>query len=262
MPSSKNAVFKASPGGPVILDYQPRTLGGQVSPSASEFLIQQQTSGSGFKISPLVAERVGISDIQRKQLEARVEEETLNRIKEIQEKAYSEGFELGRKEGVEQALGEHRQELTDGLSKLGEVLKSLEDLRQQVFVQNENSLVQLTYQIAKKIAMHELGERPEWITDILSQVIEGAQAEEQITVFLGSEDYEFVVSMEEKLGKKLDFLKKVKLEVRPGVSSGGCLVDTNYGMIDATVEQRVEKVWETLKSRLSKVKLSGPGDAA
>lgn len=40
----------------------------------------------------------------------------------------------------------------------------------------------------------------------------------------------------------------------PGIKSGGCVIETNYGEIDAQVEQRLEQLWASINPALPKVK--------
>ena len=51
-----------------------------------------------------------------------------------------------------------------------------------------------------------------------------------------------------------EFLKKIRLEGVEGISEGGCIVETNYGQIDARFEQRVEKLWEAVSESIHRVK--------
>ncbi len=254
MPLSKVNVYKKDSGNQVILDYSLKPLPKAPENQAKEFLMLQEQSQSGFQISPLVAARVGISEIQKQQLEEKIEQETLERMKGLQEKAFAEGFELGRTEGREQALAEYRNQFEESLKSLGEVLLSLERMKQSLLAQNEKGLVDLTYRIANKVAMANLEHSPILVLEVMKQVVESAQSDERLTVYLAPEDLEFVKSLQSQEGQDLDFLKKLRLEAKGGLSRGGCLVESNYGSIDATWEKRVQKVWEILVKKFPKFK--------
>ena len=38
------------------------------------------------------------------------------------------------------------------------------------------------------------------------------------------------------------------------IETGGAFLETNIGMIDASIQQRVENIWESLKDKLPYVK--------
>jgi flagellar assembly protein FliH len=101
--------------------------------------------------------------------------------------------------------------------------------------------------------MAEIAEKPEIILEIVRQAIQGAQSDESVNVRVSPVDLEFIEHVREKLGKEFDLLKRAKFEAAESITTGGCIVETNYGDVDATVEQRVNKLWDSLKEKLPKV---------
>jgi flagellar assembly protein FliH len=108
--------------------------------------------------------------------------------------------------------------------------------------------------MAKKIAMGEIAENRELILNVVRQAVLDAQSDENVTVRISAEDYAFIEQIKENLGKDLEAVKRAKFEVSDQITDGGCIIETNYGDVDATVEQRVEKLWESLAGKLPKVK--------
>ena len=51
-----------------------------------------------------------------------------------------------------------------------------------------------------------------------------------------------------------EFLKNVKLQAAPNIQPGGCIVETNYGVIDARIAERTSKLWDEISQTLPKVK--------
>jgi flagellar assembly protein FliH len=100
--------------------------------------------------------------------------------------------------------------------------------------------------------MTEIAEKPEMILDVVRQAILAAQSDEAVTVRVSPVDLEFIEQSRERLGKEFDLLKRAKLESSDSVTPGGCMIETNYGDVDATVEQRVDKLWKSLKEKLPK----------
>src|SRR5262249_1960623 len=95
---------------------------------------------------------------------------------------------------------------------------------------------------------------PESTVNILKQAIEVAQSEEQITVKVAPDQLEFLETLQKEGTKKLEQIKKAKFEPDPSVTTGGCIVQTNFGEIDSRFEQRVSRLWEALSSGLTRVK--------
>lgn len=78
-----------------------------------------------------------------------------------------------------------------------------------------------------------------------------AKSEEEVTIRLCPEDYKFISENKEEFLKELHLDATTKLEEDVDVKRGGVVVETNYGVIDATIDQRLEKMEELLNSQMS-----------
>lgn len=257
---ASNSIVKKSASREIVFDYHPQEFPVMVSQSASEFMSQQNYQKSDFKISDLVAQQSGINELQRRTLEEKTEAMALERLKSIEEKAYREAYDLGLIEGNERAFADSKQEIENRLDKLDQLLKQVENLKKSLVVENEGAFIQLLYHVARCIALKEVKESPDLIKDILTQLVEGIQGDEKIVVHLSSEDYQFIEQVKAKMNREAEPLRRVKCEVNENLQSGGCVIDTNYGSIDATIQERVNKAWEVLQSRIPQVKRSGDGE--
>ena len=108
--------------------------------------------------------------------------------------------------------------------------------------------------MASKIAMIEIEQNPQFILEVLKQVTEAAQSDQKMVIKVASADLKFINEAHASLGKNFDFIKNLKLEEDTELSAGGCKIETNYGSINATVEQRVEKLWDSLAQKLPRSK--------
>ena len=242
----------------IAVNYSPRKFPQVVTPAASGFVAfqaSQEASGfeSSFQIDRIVAQQTGIADIERASLEERVEREALSRLKDLQEQAYKQAYALGLEEGREKAYQETSEALSQRLASLESLILSVENLKPELVSFNEAHIVRLAYVMANKIAMTEIAEKPEMILDVVRQAILAAQSDENVTIRVSPVDLEFIEQMRERLGKQFDSLKRAKFEASDAITTGGCVVETNYGDVDASVEQRVGKLWNSLKEKLPKV---------
>ncbi len=252
-------IVKLKGSNEVVFDYHPKEFPISPGKSANQFVSQQDFKKTDFKISELVAKQAGIQELERRSLDNRVEQLALEQMKAVEERAYKEAYELGQIDGAEKAFQEHKEEFTQRLKDLDVVLKSFEDLKANLMVQNEAQIVKLSYQIGKKIALTEIEEKPELIVEMLKNILESIQTDERILVKVAAADLSFIEGLREKMKKEWDVLKRVKVEAADDLSRGGCLVETNYGSIDASLEERLEKAWAILAPKIPKNK--GPSDA-
>lgn len=250
MEKDSKGIFTVAEAHNVVFDYRPKEISALTGASAEDFVRDTTANHSDFKINDLIAERAGIAKINRKQIEDRVEEEALKRLKIVEEKAYKEAYELGLIEGAEKAFQEKSEQLNQRLAQLDEILKHFEDIKCQMLRANEVELLNIINLLATKLAIKEVKANPEIIMSLMSQLIEESQAGENVIIKLSKEDLQFIESVREKLGRKADFLKRVRLEASEDIQTGGCILESNYGVIDATLSQRVEKVWAAMEKKL------------
>ena len=246
----EKGIIKASTAGISTFDYKAREITRNVSPMARSFVDQDAGRSPDFKISQLVAEQTGINQLENEAQQDRINAQVLARLAEIQEKAYKEGFELGQIEGAEKAFQENKIVLMEKLKQMEAQLKRMEELKQHLLVENEAQLIKLVFLTAKKIAMRDLEEHREAVWEVLKNTANELQQDEHVIVKLASEDVLFLESLQDKSGERIESLKRVKFVADDNIKPGGCMIETEYGSVNATVEERVERTWATLQSRI------------
>ncbi len=236
-----------------VIEYTPREFPNRISEAALEFVkFQANQENVEFKIDRIVSMTTGVAELEKISLSDRVEVEALERLKLMQEEAYRQGYDLGRDEGQESAYIEKTEELASRLQHIDQVVSSLGILKNELVKQNEASLMELVYKIAAKISMSEIERNPEIILPVLQQAAADSQNEESVVIRLSRSDYDFVETAKARLGQEFDFIRHAKLEAGDEINRGGCIIITNFGQIDATIEKRLEKVWTLVSEKLPK----------
>jgi flagellar assembly protein FliH len=248
MPVDKS-IIKARLAETTTFDYKPRDFPPDASGVAKSYVNAQAFKSSDFKIADLIAKQAGISQLEDDAQQDRINVQVLERLKEV-ERAYKEGFELGLEQGAEKAFQDAKQELLAKAGALESLLKRVEDLKARILVDNEASLIELLYLVAKKMALRDLEENREAVFTILQSLVSEIQADEKVVVQLSQQDLDFLNTIHEKGEKEVDVFKRIKFVANGAIKPGGCLIETEYGTVDATVEERVERTWQTLSSRM------------
>ena len=88
--------------------------------------------------------------------------------------------------------------------------------------------------------------------NIITKAIEQAQLEEDIHVSVSSEQLKFIEQLRASQQEKFEVLKNVKISGSDEIKPGGCVIETNYGIIDAQVHERTEKLWQELYTLMPK----------
>jgi flagellar assembly protein FliH len=236
-----------------ILSYTPKQFNFGTPEAAMEYLKEKEL-GSDFVMSDVLRTTTGVEEIERLSEEQKIEQKVLDKISLLQEDAYKMAYDLGFEEGTKKAIEDKTAELEQKVEELGALTATLTKIKEEMVYQNEAHIVRMIYEIASRLAFDHVSEKQDVVLLLIKKAIEEAQAEENVNVRVSSSQLEFLEQMKQSSGREFEFLQKVKFEGVDTVSVGSCIVETNYGVIDARIEERVNKLWSELKQAMPKVK--------
>ena len=236
-----------------ILSYTPKQFNFGTPGAALDYL-SEKAVGSDFVMSDVFRTTTGVEEIERLSEEQKIEEKVLDKISVLQEEAYKMAYELGFEEGTKKAIEDKTQELEQKIEELAAVTQTLCKIKEEMVYQNEAHIMRMIYEIASRLAFDHVSEKQEVVLLLIKKAIEEAQADENVNVRVNPAQIDFLENARQSSSREFDFLKKVKFEGVEGVSVGSCIVETNYGVIDARIEERVNKLWSELKQAIPKVK--------
>lgn len=251
MPSSDSILSKEKAEG-VIFNFKPREFIKKKDNKVEEDSLSQPSSG--FKINELSAYELGLTQKNENLIEEKIHLRVLEEIKSVQEEAYQKAYALGLEEGAKKAFEVNELKIKEKIDYLDTILKEIERMKIEIFQQNENQFIKFAYYLSEKIAMTELEKNPEKIIEMMKEVIEMAQCDEQISLIISASDFDFISEFKNRLHHDVILSSKVQIIKSDQLKSGGCMVETNFGSIDASIQQRIEKCWEIIKPHLNKPK--------
>lgn len=152
----------------------------------------------------------------------------------LERDAFTKGYAQGERAGLE--AGGKRAEAM--LRRLAQTLEELSSLRDNMVRQTERELVQLSIAIARRILHREVSVDPELTAALAHIALERLGGPTPATVRLHPDDYTIVTS------GQVPALSARQVEIRsdPGVARGGCLVESEFGFIDASVDAQVDEI--------------------
>ena len=191
----------------------------------------------------LHAEAAALMEKTRQEM-AQLEEETSRNCSQLEKEAYDEGFKRGEADGV--AAGEQKAlPLVDRMSALVEELRTF---KSRLLVQHEQEIVKLVFAICQKITQCEIALDNRVIQEVVRQTLQRTSEKKELTLHLHPDDVTAIEALQaESEGTSKDLLGKVSLCADASVTPGGCLVETPHGEIDATLETRLNQVYESLE---------------
>ena len=236
-----------------VLNYTPVQFDFGTPGSALDYL-QEKEKGSDFVMSDVLRATTGVEEIERQSEETKIEQKVLDKISLLQEDAYKQAYELGYDEGRAKAIEDKSSELQRKSEELDQLTANLFKIKEEMVYQNEAHIMRMIYEIATRLAFDHISEKQEVVLQLIKKSIEEAQADENVNVRVSNEQLEFLEKIKLNPTRDYEFLKQVKFEGSDSISVGSCIVETNYGVIDARIEERVKKLWTELKQAVPKVK--------
>lgn len=236
-----------------VLDFVPMRFDLGTPEQAMQYVHGKQR-GSDFRMNDAVRVQTGVDQVEKVNEEEKVEAAALEKLKDVQEQAYQQAYELGLEEGRKEAFAKNFAEITERMNTLDQLLLGIKGLKLSMESFNETHLVTLAFQMAARLAKMQLEGNNEAMVQILRDAVGLAHDEEEITVHVSQRQFEFLEELKKETNREFEFTKKIRFEPHVDVVDGGCIVETNYGEVDARVEQRVQQLWTTLSENMPMVK--------
>lgn len=182
-----------------------------------------------------------------------LEEKTIRQMKEksllIEKEAYEKGFAQGEKDGFE--LGRKRLEMVIHQFEL--VLLGIRGQQEELYKEFEKEMLQLVISISQRVIRHELTLQEGVIQKTLEEAFRKVSDRTKIVVHLNPVDYQHLLAHQEGFPWVTAHTERIRVVEDPSVSRGGCLLETSFGEVDATIEGQfaeiVSSIWNQWQSQ-------------
>lgn len=169
-------------------------------------------------------------------------------IMELKGRAYAQGFTEGEKVGEDS----ERKNLKSILDTLGQVVRQLDEIRNEIYRYSEKEVVSLAMGIATKIVRHEATINKNVILNVLKQALKKTVDYDKIKIRVNPSDLQFLKTQHHQFSHLIDNMESIVFEEDETILTGGCLIETNSGDIDARIDKQLEAVEEAFKCEFTK----------
>ena len=163
-------------------------------------------------------------------------------------------LENNRKECAELQEKHAQLGFQEGLEKFADQLLHFDMTLKKIYHQLQNQVLSLAIQAAKKMVTKQLELHPETVVDIVMQAIAPLKQHRRFTIYVNKVDYPTLEKNKSQIKEILERLESLVFVVREDISSGGCIIESDAGIINATTEN----LWKAFESAFSKYTASPP----
>ena len=173
-------------------------------------------------------------------------EKAKNKAVQIREEARKLGYDEGHHEGFKKGEINAREEFTSLYKAFETHNRELSEFRRKMYAKVEREIIELVVDLTKKIISHELSTREDSIQQMIRIAVESVLEKESMTIKVNPADKEHAESFRPELHELFDEIKNITFEATPALDRGGCVIETNFGTIDARLQHLNEKIDEIL----------------
>jgi type III secretion protein L len=149
---------------------------------------------------------------------------------ELKENAFKEGYEDGFKQWTEH---------------LAQFEIKLEALHKEM----QQAIIPIALKAAKKIVGREIELSEDAIVDIVASNLKAVTQHKKITIYVNKKELDILEKNKPRLRELFEHLESLSIRSRDDVAPGGCIIETEIGIINAQIEHRwriLEQAFEAL----------------
>lgn len=203
---------------------------------------REQAKNASFKVNPITEKYRGLRDQEIKEYEDRIEDEVRKRVELIQKEAFEAGFEEGIKQGREEIFDQMRNAVDQKLDDVSQMVTSVLQTHEEIFTNQKVEMYQLLKNLAKWIILRELDEDGKYLERLLERLLLEIQARNNLLIQVNANDFTSMPEVLEHIQKKLGELKNVRIEIDHTVESKGLIIESENGIINATMEEQFKSL--------------------
>lgn len=174
----------------------------------------------------------------------------------IQKDAYSEGYNKGHDEGYSQGVSEVER-LVDRMHRM---LEAVMQRREEILQDTESQLVELVILMARKVVKILSENQKNVVMANTLAALKKVKTRGEVILRVNLEDVKLTSSHVDEFIKHVENVKGITVLEDTSVDRGGCIVETDFGSIDARISSQLSELENKILevSPIKSIKRSDP----
>lgn len=169
--------------------------------------------------------------------------EEAERIRQQAEESGRQAARDAAEKLLDEKVGQRMATLTPALQ---QVIRSMEDAKQQWLQHWDSAAIELASAIAGRLVRGELRRRPEISLEWMREALDLAAGSGDTTLRLHPDDQSTLSTQVEQLRGLFAPISEVRVVADATLSPGGCRVETQFGSVDQQLETQLERIRQEL----------------
>ncbi len=168
------------------------------------------------------------------------------------EQAYQKGFAEGLREGENTGFEQGTQKIEPLVSSIRDALIQLGRIREETYQHIEKEVVELALAIAQKVICREITTDKETVLCVAKEALAKVDDPGKIKIKMSPSDLQFINETRYQLSNLVSDIDNVTFEAEESIQSGGCVIETDLGEIDARIERQLQAVEESFRNAMER----------
>lgn len=164
------------------------------------------------------------------------------RATEIKAQAQKEGYNVGYADGFKKGEDDAKQEFSPFLITIQGLIEDLSRFRLKMYPKVEREMVAMVIGLTKKVIHYELSTREDSVQEMIQLAVGSVLDKESMIIKIHPDDKGYAETFRPELHHIFKEIKNITFEAHSGISRGGCMIETNFGVVDARLEKLDEQI--------------------
>jgi flagellar assembly protein FliH len=211
------------------------------------------------------AEHVAFEEVKRKNIQAqkirqeaedeaqRILGEAKRRAEDLEheinqkvEQIEREALERGQKEGREKGFQEGREEVNRLVERLHKVITQAIDKRGQIIEEAETQVVNLVLLMTRKVIKVISENQKNVVINNVVQALRKLKSRGDVVIRVNLADLELTTEHTNDFLSMVENVKSISVLEDSSVDRGGCIIETDFGQIDARISSQIHEIEEKI----------------
>ncbi len=153
-----------------------------------------------------------------------------------------QALDAGLADGFEKGKQAVTAELEGVIQKLRLAYMDIEKYRKQLYLKAEKETVELALAVARKIIVQEISIDRQIVLNVVKGALDKVVDHENVKIRTNPQDLETLQTALFEFLPHVEKLENIHFEADAAITSGGCVVETNFGNIDAGIENQLDQI--------------------
>ena len=163
----------------------------------------------------------------------------------LREDSKAKGYEEGYAEGLKAGEQAAREKSVPLLETLSNAIREISEFRKIMYPKVEREMIEMIVGLTQKVIQIELEGKEDRVKQMIQLAVQSVLDRESMVIQVHPDDQKHAQHFLPELQQSFHDIKNVTLEGSPSIPRGGCIINTNFGTIEARcddLQEQIEKI--------------------